>query len=103
MAPPEDLGYLEAAAPSAEHIGAPIKPPIFATDVVLVTSRSSHDGTYTLHILVPASPLQCRTLCGIRQWCNAIGVKVQAPVECKDWSGYMATQRAIDEFRPRGY
>ena len=90
MDPPERLGSLEAAAPSAEDIGAPITPPINAPDVVLTVSFLNDNDTMWrwMHILVCASLTQHHSLCGIRRHFNNKNNRgvyfVRDPVVCTD-------------------
>ena len=78
------------AAPSAEDIGASITPRISSiVDVVLKVSLP--DDSWALHILVPASPTQHRSLSSLRRYYENIMV-VHDPIECTDWVKYGALE-----------
>ena len=76
------------SAPLAEDIGASITPRI-STSVDVVLKVSLIDDSWALHIFVPASPTQHRSLSGLRRYYENI-VVVHDPIECKDWSVYRA-------------
>ena len=108
MDPPGHHGSHLAATPSAEDFGASITS-INTPDVVLTVSylRDNDARWGFVYILVPASPTQHDSLCGLRRLFNnkKRGVYfVRDPVACTDWSEFMATQRAADTLRdPRVY
>ena len=109
MDPPGHHGSHLAATPSAEDLGGATITSSNTPDVVLTVSylRDNDARWGFLYILVPASPTQHDSLCGLRRLFNnnKRGVYfVRDPVECTDWSEFMATQRAADTLRdPRVY
>ena len=58
-------------------------------DVVLKVALP--DDSWALHILVPASPTQHRSMSGLCRYYENIAV-VHDPIECTDWLGYRVVQ-----------
>ena len=105
MDPPGRLGSLEAAAPSAEDIGAPITPSINTrnTGVILPISLPPDDGSVARRLMIVLVPpdLPQDAIHRLRTRFDSSAATANDPFPCENWSAYMADViKGMEQVRP---